>query len=337
MRDLLYHYTSEAGLTGIIENDNIRATHIRFLNDWMEFREAFTESYVRTLLDAFRAGLPSDLPLDARRVIDGMISRRAPEILEIAAGSESANETFVCSFTSALPQESADPGDRLSQWRGYSAGTQGFSLGFDRELLRERVEIRNPKAKATLAQCVYDDAEKTSFFEEIGRLAGGRFEELRRNNQPVPSSFVTLQPNATDEYKKTNYYFLDSLSRATARLFTTAARIKNPGFREEREWRVIFQATKDALAPIENARGRIDVVKFREGQFGRTPYIEIPLGLADADKSPLRRIVVGPGANKEDKKRYVEFLLLNRGIEAFDAAKGKGVRITASAIPYRTG
>ena len=26
MRDLLYHYTSEEGLKGIIENDNLRAT-----------------------------------------------------------------------------------------------------------------------------------------------------------------------------------------------------------------------------------------------------------------------------------------------------------------------
>jgi len=336
MRDLLHHYTSEAGLAGIIGSDNIHATHIRFLNDWMEFREAFTESYVRILLDSFRAGLPSDLPPDARRVIDGMISRRASEILEIAVASESANETFVCSFTSALPQESGDPGDRLSQWRGYSAGTQGFSLGFDRELLRERVEISNPRAKATLAQCVYDDEEKNSFFEEIGRAAAARFDELRRSNQPAPSSFVTIQPNASDEYKKTAYHFLDSLSRATAWLFTSAAQIKSSGFREEREWRVIFQATKDALSPIENERGRIEIVKFRDGRFGRTPYIEIPLGLADADKSPLRRIIVGPGAYKEDKKRYVELLLLTRGIEVFEPGRGRGVQVATSAIPYRT-
>ena len=183
MQDLLYHYTSEVGLTGIVESGGIRATHIRFLNDWTEFREAFTQSYVRILLDSFRAGLPADLPLDSARVIDGMISKRAPKILEIPSGSESANETFVCSFTSAMPQEQGDAGDRLSQWRGYSAGTQGFSLGFDRKLLAERVEINNRKAKAVLAQCVYDEAEKATFFKEIGRAAAIRFEELRRNDR----------------------------------------------------------------------------------------------------------------------------------------------------------
>ena len=161
MRDLLYHYTTEAGLTGIVGSDRIRATHIRFLNDWTEFREAFTESYVRRLLDSFRASLPADLPAEARLVIDGMISRRAAEILEIILASESANETFVCSFTSASPQETGDPGDRLSQWRGYASATQGFSLGFDKSLLTEAVEINNRKARARCQSPTQDHTEQT--------------------------------------------------------------------------------------------------------------------------------------------------------------------------------
>jgi hypothetical protein len=128
---------------------------------------------------------------------------------------------------------------------------------------------------------------------------------------------------------------LESLSRATARFFTTAARIKNIGFREEREWRVIFQATKAALSPVEKWGERIEIVKFREGQFGRTPYIEIPLRLAETATSPLRRIVVGPGSRKEDAKRMVELLLLNQGIEVL-APGGKGVEIATSLIPFRS-
>jgi hypothetical protein len=174
MHNLLYHYTSEAGLTGIIENDNLRATDVRFLNDWTEFREAFTESYVRVVLDSFQAGLPADLPVDARLVIDG-ISRRVPEILEIIAGSGSINDTFVCSFTCALSDESGDPGDKLSQWRAYASTGQGFSLGFDKELLKKCAEIDNRRAKATLQECIYDDAGKRSFFEEMGLAAAARF------------------------------------------------------------------------------------------------------------------------------------------------------------------
>jgi hypothetical protein len=126
-----------------------------------------------------------------------------------------------------------------------------------------------------------------------------------------------------------------ALSQVTSRLFGAAARVKNPGFQEEREWRVIFQADKGALAPTDDSRGRIEIVKFRDGPFGRTPYIEIPLRLTEPG-SPLRRIVVGPGALKDSKKSYAELLLLNRGIQVSDPSNGTGVKVVTSSIPYRT-
>jgi hypothetical protein len=255
--------------------------------------------------------------------MDRIVSRRSGEILDIIAGSQTANDTFVCSFTSAAAQDHSDPGDRLSQWRAYGGTTQGFSLGFDRASLKSRAEINNPKAKATLQQCVYEESEKIAFFEEMGRAAASRFTEQQHKNAPVPNSFQTLKPDASEEYKKSNYYFLWALSRATAEFFTAAARIKDEGFREEREWRVIFQAAKSVLS---------GVVKFRDGQFGRTPYIEIPLGLAETKTSPLRKIVVGPGARQSEAKRTVEAVLQKRGIPIGSS----GVEIAISPIPFRS-
>jgi hypothetical protein len=152
----------------------------------------------------------------------------------------------------------------------------------------------------------------------------------------VPESFVTLKLGASEEYRRSNYYFLKSLSVATAKFFTAAARIKHAGFNEEREWRVIFQAAKDVLAPKEKEGRRIEIVKFRDGQFGRTPYIEIPLGLAALESSPLRRIVVGPGARKDEARRAVELLLLNRGIPVLTPKTPSGVEIATSLIPFRS-
>jgi len=327
MRDLLYHYTREAGLNGIVESDTIRATDVRFLNDWTEFRVAFTDTYVRILLDSFRAGLPADLPADARLLVDRIVSRRATEILDIISGSQAANDTFVCSFTSAAAEDKSDPGDRLSQWRAYGGATQGFSLGFDRALLKSRVEIDNAKAKATLQSCVYEESQKIAFFEEMGRAAASRFNEQRGKNTPVPDSFQTLRTDASEEYKKSNYYFLWALSRATAEFFTAAARIKHEGFREEQEQRIIFQAAKSVLGAT---------VKFRDGQFGRTPYIEIPLGLAERAASPLRRVVVGPGSRQEEMQRAVEALLKKRGIAIKSPGDTNGVEVAVSVIPFRS-
>jgi len=189
---LLYHYTSEEGLLGIIENDNMRATHVRFLNDYTEFRQAFKEEYVGALTDAFREGLPEDLDGTARRVVEGMLSERnRSPILGIIEGPTSTYEAFVCSFT-ALPQSGGDPGDRLSQWRGYSHASQGFSLGFDKTLLEKQIQFDNAHAKAGILECIYEDKEKVRFFQDMGRTASARFMELTRSNKPVPSTFQRL-------------------------------------------------------------------------------------------------------------------------------------------------
>jgi hypothetical protein len=337
---LLYHYTSEQGLLGIIGNNNIRATHIRFLNDWTELREAFTEKYVQILVDSFRVGLPKHFDENARRIMDGMLSERNnAKILDIIESPKSTNETFVCCFTASAGtsrQPGEDPGDRLSQWRGYSHSEQGFSLGFDEDLLRKRIELDNPHAKAALLRCVYGNEERTLFFKELGNAASIRFNALRASNEPVPGSFITVRPNASEEYRKLNYYFSKSLSGATAAFFTKAAQIKHIGFREECEWRVVFQARRDALFPVDKTGKHLEIVKFRDGQFGRTPFIEIPLGLTEPETSPLRRIVVGPGTHKDDVKRSVELLLLSHGIQV-RPDKEKGVEIATSLIPYRSG
>jgi hypothetical protein len=124
---------------------------------------------------------------------------------------------------------------------------------------------------------------------------------------------------------------LKSLSEATAEFFTKAARLKHSGFREECEWRIVLQARRDALM-------RSGFLKFRRGQFGQTPFVEIPLGLAAASTSPLRRIVVGPGSHKDDLKHWVKLLLERRGIQVKPENRPdikEGVEVATSVIPYR--
>jgi hypothetical protein len=78
-------------------------------------------------------GCERDIDNVAASVIEGVLAKRSHAgILEIIVGSAARNEIFVCSFTSSL-QDGFDPGDRMSQWRGYSHSSQGFSLGFEKE------------------------------------------------------------------------------------------------------------------------------------------------------------------------------------------------------------
>ena len=325
---LLYHYTSEQGLYGIIESGNIWATHIRFLNDYTEFRQASKDGYIGALTDSFRAGLlPEALTPLLAQAIDRVLSPRdRPYIRNIIEPSN--YEAFVCSFASAgvsvMPQ-SGDPGDRLSQWRGYSHSSQGFSLGFDRERLEKQIKFDNGKAKAVLLDCKYEDTETVSFFQNMGHNASTKFNNRWLSGEaPVPDSFLPTSPD--QEYRKAKFYFLQSLQEATGQYYTEVARIKHRGFSEECEWRIVLKGQQEALAQD---------VKFRPGQLGSTPYIEISLGLKEPKTSPLRRIVVGPSIHKEDIKHAVELLLRKHGIQVRGPDINDGVEVAASFIPYR--
>jgi hypothetical protein len=274
----------------------------------------------------------TDIDQTAASVIDGVLAKRNyTNIFKIIEGSGETTDTFVCSFTSTL-QDGFDPGDRLSQWRGYSNSTQGFSLGFDRALLEKQIAIDKPVVKASVVECIYEDTgPDLSFFQEMGSNAAVRFNDLRLSGEAVPDSYQTVNPAATEEYKKAGYYFLRALSKATAEFFTNAARIKHYGFREEREWRIVVQASNEALT-------RNGVTKLREGPFGETSYIEVPLDLAKP-ASPLRRVVVGPGNNKDDGKGWVKQLLEAKGVRTKSseaAGIDDGVELSISTIPYRS-
>lgn len=137
----LFHYTTNAGLIGIVTSKTLRATQIQYLNDSEEFSHG--------LLIA--AGVARDRAKAA--------SGREKLLLETISSSwERVRRThvFVSSFT--------ENGDLLSQWRGY-AGAGGVSLSFS---YGELIEIANKNANGfRLIKCVYEEKQK--------RLIAGEF------------------------------------------------------------------------------------------------------------------------------------------------------------------
>jgi hypothetical protein len=111
--NLLYHYTTLDGLLGILENSEIWATGIPFLND--------TSEYQAGLKAVFALMNPELLESNEESVVD----KYAPLI------DQSAESIFTASF-------SKEPtGDDLSQWRAYGGEHSGVSLGFSPQYLRK--------------------------------------------------------------------------------------------------------------------------------------------------------------------------------------------------------
>lgn len=146
----LYHYTSSAGLLGILETKKIWATKIHYLNDSSELSLGL--KYIRQEINSQKEGENS-----TRRV------QELDELLDVLLALEGIN-IGVVSFTAN--------GDQLSQWRGYSKIGNGYSLGFDGEKVNDQVL---GKEGYLFIPCIYNEEDHKLLAKELvdyGRVVG---------------------------------------------------------------------------------------------------------------------------------------------------------------------
>ena len=154
--------------------------------------------------------------------------------------------------------------DLLSQWRGYAAG--GFAIGFAADGL---AALGDGAGAPRLVQVDYG-------VESGRRRLRGLFEQLADGGS-----------YSAEERER--------LARTV--LLPEMARVKEPSFSEEKEWRLLV------------VEGRPERILFRAGAAGVVPYVEIAL----PEPSPVREIVIGPAADQQLHRRGVEQLLARRG------------------------
>jgi len=281
---------------GILNSDCLWATHYRFLNDATERQGA---------LDFF-------LAIDQMASKDQHISSRywcgLRESLDRLLQSVDA---YFISFTkdTAEPQSA---GDRLSQWRGYAPGRQGYSMEFQADSLGYKAGewTENMRLATVMLQCIYDNEVKEEIAEKVikGHAEALKLIAQERIKKDHPGSERLIDdPNYSNKLRDLQLNLLKFTSQ-----------FKHYGFREENECRL-------AVYVIQGV-SELKLIKFRDGALGRTPYIEIPLGLRDQD-SMLKRIIVGPSQDKDQIVVSLRLDLAKMGIQ--------GVKVVPSKIPYR--
>ncbi|KAB1076692.1 DUF2971 domain-containing protein [Methylobacterium soli] len=125
---ILYHYTTPAGLEGILRSRGLWVTDTRFLNDRREFKIGWD-------------------------VLSDTYKKRKAEIAAISAPAIDNIEGYMegIEYTNAYVASFSVNGDILSQWRGYNGGF-GFSIAFDRDLVQKIANGQNFK----LSKVLYD-------------------------------------------------------------------------------------------------------------------------------------------------------------------------------------
>lgn len=142
------HYTTVQGVMGMISEELLWATNIRFLNDQHEFQHSL--GVLRKILAKPQLAPQAHKQLFAE--YQKMVGSRLDEIERFRSES-----VFTLSF-------SAKP-DLLSQWRGYCPENNGYCVIYDVDMLLESVKAVFPEAY--LFKCVYEDEAKKGPLREI--------------------------------------------------------------------------------------------------------------------------------------------------------------------------
>jgi hypothetical protein len=197
---LVYHYTTQRGLLGIVGGANIWATDIRFMNDSAEWKHIY--DVVEELFESSASESDSYRELVGEYRAD-VSKHREPDV-------------YLASFSR--------DGDKLSQWRAYSQGSGGFSLGFRTSAL---AEITKP-VQFAMKQCVY-----------------GRVEQRSLLNQLLSKSLRGEGPFAK----------MGGAVQFTIFVRFLASSFKHHSFAEEEEWRLVSSAPVSSSAVRFRAGG----------------------------------------------------------------------------------
>jgi hypothetical protein len=229
---VLFHYTSMDGLLSIVETGRMRATHIRYLNDWSE-----AETMWNLVLGRLQERKDSAKSVEESTHLSGIID---------LARARHLPSDFVASFS--------EEGDDLSQWRSYCSGAAGFSIGFSSEALR--------------SQWVSDPAGgKPSFVG--GQLLKVSYLSKADTTEADLAIDDALQLGAQLHGKKG---FLGPISgdrAVSAWISVIAPSYKDSAFSAEREWRIVLSKPHKPMPGRRFRAGKSTVIPYIEVELNR--------------------------------------------------------------------
>ncbi len=206
--NILYHYTTQHGLLGILKEKALWVTNLHYLNDPTEFIYSIALAKKRfqdkiESLEKIRDDMKVGLLTPDRPEYQSLIALKAHMR---SLDFQSHIPVYICSFSQM--------GDQLGQWRGYCHNESGFSIGFDYRRLQGLAKEQN----FILEPCTYDPQMQDTKIEELV-------------NELLETDILSEDPEKDAKYRKAIHSFWYSVPT-----------IKHNSFREEVEWRLISKA-----------------------------------------------------------------------------------------------
>ena len=293
----LFHYTSIEGLRGILENRCLWATHFEKLNDSTEV------VYGRKLVS---------------KIIQDRIER-CSELPNLILHSMLDDHESILANIDIYLACLCENGDLLSQWRAYSNGGKGFSLGFKPRMNIEGSKPTLPSPQQFgfgVTRVIYDEQKQHELFYGLIHRVFTRIEQtLTMGSEYFEDQFHGFLETTTSPLLEAMLYLN----------FQMCYRVKNPSFHEEKEWRLVYIMGNEKTAGEPGT----PEVKHRIRNGIDIAYVEIPINSAAPNDYcfDVTRIICGPGFTPDSMRDEIETLLNSVGFN--------GIAIENSKIPLR--
>lgn len=295
------HYTTLAGLRGILETKQLWATHYRFLNDRSEIEHG--KGYLREIWKEIVGTTKISL-------FPGF------ENFWWAAGfaPKTDPEFFVSSFT-GIPsdKEALKKNGILSQWRGYG-NNGGFAIVFDSAALDASYHSFGKKCKAhnehddSCSDCKIHFTAK--IFDEVIYSHDLAMIQNHPDISIIKTHFdkfctalnsganIQSDPNDIEYYKFALYLMFN---------------LKHQEFEEENEVRF------SCFNRLEKfAGGYLNTSPFQINIEDQKPRLKI-----DFDPTAIKTIIVGPQKEQDQMQIYIKYFLENLGYLNVDVSKSE--------------
>lgn len=278
---ILFHYTTAGGLLGILKASEIWATHVRYLNDTMEWLHSMT--LIRQIIE------------QRRGASDGTLVRNLHDGILICLDIHNTEIPYAACF--------CEDGDLLSQWNAYAGRGGGYAIGLESRSLDPK---QVPRAVLTdWPLCDYRLRKVVYELDEQRRLIADCLDQM--------VGFLDRKAASSTE-EEASRDLPECIHLASDLLLDMASWFKHPAFRSEAEWRLISWQPHIRLDP---SKPRL----YRESNGHVVPYVTVPIvtragvGLG---KAPARLVTIGPRLDAELARKSLEMFLMQYHYEFTD-------------------
>lgn len=318
--DELYHYTTAAGLSGILQSKSLWATHTSFVNDEEEILGFYDRVLPKILCPIFRKYIEDikDQPEFQKQLGDTPLELFCEEqFTKRMHGFKRAaslwHDHYITSFSTTTDHWVQEHG-LLSQWRAYGPDG-GYAL----------VLNTGPLDKILSEETAPYQDENYSWADVQYGL-----NENCRTDDPDTNKWIERLETEADKFFRSNS--TDDAGALSEPLTILSSFFKHRGFAEEREVRLVLSLLGPGLEShpeLQSVRQHPVKTTVRGGE--TVPFVELCVREETGVRQhlPIKRIIVGPHRDKDDRKRAVQLLLKQHGLnDLID-------KVSVSDIPFR--